>query len=313
MASGLSDNFYLNAPKPIDRRGQFDTIEDMKNYKEFYIDDGRISYCKEDEKLYQFKSSNSVDEITGRWRELSAGGGDSSPYSGLPLTTETLGGVKEKSDINGLTVQEVVKNMLITYQPPEVKFDIAPKTLLYEYNDAIRSLQYTINVTKISKPVTSLTIKHNGEIIHTFLDDEKEGIFYFTDQNHVLRNTTEITVEASDGTLSGVASKTIVFAHRYYCGYANANQTINASFVKTLPNKLIASNNNKWENITCDDKKLVIAYATEYGDLKQICDGNGFNYLSTYEKQVMDIDGVSYNVYIKKSPITLNSYELNFA
>jgi hypothetical protein len=45
----------------------------MKEYPETSIDDGHLSYCVEDGKRYEFKSTNSIDETTGRWREFKSG------------------------------------------------------------------------------------------------------------------------------------------------------------------------------------------------------------------------------------------------
>ena len=40
----------------------------MKAFDENSIDEGHLSYCKEDGKVYQYKHTNAVDATTGRWR-----------------------------------------------------------------------------------------------------------------------------------------------------------------------------------------------------------------------------------------------------
>lgn len=70
MANGLTDNFYLNSPKPIDRRESFATIEDMAKYQERYINNGRLTFCEEDKNYYQFFSDNPIDSTTGKWRKV---------------------------------------------------------------------------------------------------------------------------------------------------------------------------------------------------------------------------------------------------
>ena len=44
----------------------------MKAFPETSIDDGHLSYCAEDGNTYQFKSSNSIDAVTGKWRVFKA-------------------------------------------------------------------------------------------------------------------------------------------------------------------------------------------------------------------------------------------------
>ena len=41
----------------------------MKNFADENLPDGFITYNKEDKKHYEFNSNNSVDSITGKWKE----------------------------------------------------------------------------------------------------------------------------------------------------------------------------------------------------------------------------------------------------
>lgn len=73
MAIKVGDNFSYQGQKPNFDRDSFDTLAIMKAYPETSIDDGHISYCKENGKSYQYKSNNSVDGTTGKWREFETG------------------------------------------------------------------------------------------------------------------------------------------------------------------------------------------------------------------------------------------------
>jgi len=80
MALKIGDNFSYQGKKPNFDRDNFDTLAAMKAYPETSIDEGHISYCKEDGKNYQYKSANSVNATTGKWREFKSG--DSYPAGG---------------------------------------------------------------------------------------------------------------------------------------------------------------------------------------------------------------------------------------
>jgi hypothetical protein len=70
MAIGVPDNFNYGGKKPNFVRDQFETIKAMNEYPADYIDEGHISYCKEDKKHYKWNGSS--------WEELqvpSSGGG----------------------------------------------------------------------------------------------------------------------------------------------------------------------------------------------------------------------------------------------
>lgn len=68
MAIKIGANFAYNGKLPNFERDSFETKAAMKAFDENSIDDGHLSYCKEDGNVYQFKSSNPVDGTTGRWR-----------------------------------------------------------------------------------------------------------------------------------------------------------------------------------------------------------------------------------------------------
>lgn len=74
MAVQYIDNLSYKGKKPNFERDQFKTLAEMKAFSEADIDEGHSSYCLEDGKRYTFKSSNSVDSITGRWRVENNGG-----------------------------------------------------------------------------------------------------------------------------------------------------------------------------------------------------------------------------------------------
>lgn len=72
MAIKIGSNFTFQGEQPNFERDRFTTKAAMKAFPETSIDDGHLSYCVEDGNTYQFKSSNSVDTITGKWRVFKA-------------------------------------------------------------------------------------------------------------------------------------------------------------------------------------------------------------------------------------------------
>lgn len=68
MSINIGDNFKYLGKHFLDARQSFATIEEMKQCER--VPDGFITYCKEDEKRYEFKSSNTINELTGKWTEF---------------------------------------------------------------------------------------------------------------------------------------------------------------------------------------------------------------------------------------------------
>ena len=72
MAIKIGSNFTFQGKQPNFERDRFATKAAMKAFPETSIDDGHLSYCSEDGNTYQFKSSNTVDAVTGKWRIFKA-------------------------------------------------------------------------------------------------------------------------------------------------------------------------------------------------------------------------------------------------
>ena len=68
MAIKIGANFAYNGKLPNFERDKFETKAAMKAFDENNIDEGHLSYCEEDGNIYQYKSANTVDATTGKWR-----------------------------------------------------------------------------------------------------------------------------------------------------------------------------------------------------------------------------------------------------
>lgn len=98
MAIKIGSNFTFQGEQPNFERDRFVTKAAMKAFPETSIDDGHLSYCAEDGNTYQFKSSNSVDTVTGKWRVFKADV-DLSAYA----TKNSVDvGLTKKVDIRGI-------------------------------------------------------------------------------------------------------------------------------------------------------------------------------------------------------------------
>lgn len=105
MALTLGDNFSYQGAKPLDARLTYSTLAAMKAVADATMYEGCLAYCTATGKTYQWKSTNTVDETLGKWREFESGGsGGTSDYNDLDnlpkinnvevkgnLTTEDLG------------------------------------------------------------------------------------------------------------------------------------------------------------------------------------------------------------------------------
>lgn len=87
MALTLGDNFSYQGAKPLDARLIYSTVASMKAVADSTMYDGCLAYCTATSKTYQWKSTNAVDETTGKWREFTSGG-DTIQVDTLPTAGE---------------------------------------------------------------------------------------------------------------------------------------------------------------------------------------------------------------------------------
>ena len=70
MSIKQNQGFLLQSPVPTVLRDAVDTIVDLKNINDNYYPDNYIILCNEDNTVYLYTKSNSIDAITGKCRKL---------------------------------------------------------------------------------------------------------------------------------------------------------------------------------------------------------------------------------------------------
>lgn len=87
MGISVADNFSYLGGKPLDGRIQYATLAAMKAMADATLYEGCEAYCIETDKYYKWKSSNTVDASTGKWREIEGGGQTYNDFTGATAST----------------------------------------------------------------------------------------------------------------------------------------------------------------------------------------------------------------------------------
>ena len=69
----ITDGFEYNGKKQNFKRDSYATLAEMKAVAESKIPNIFHAMCEETGKLYIFNVNNDVDEVLGKWREISGG------------------------------------------------------------------------------------------------------------------------------------------------------------------------------------------------------------------------------------------------
>lgn len=242
------------------------------------------------------------------------GGGSSDKFTRDDLTAVTVGGLNSGSSVKDKTTMEVLESILFPYQKPTVSFAISPSTTIYESGTTVSSIIFTINVTKKSNDIQSIKVYDGSTLLTTITSGVANGgTFTYTYSCNITSNTT-LKVEVSDGTSTTSATKNITFANKSYYGFVADGTIVNETVIKALQNNVLKTSKAlNYTGINCTDSKIVYAYPQNQGLLSAILDGNGFDYIDSYDCTNITVNGVNYNVYVMIDPTTLDGFTQKFA
>ena len=174
----------------------------------------------------------------------------------------------------------------------------------------------SIDKTLVQKGTTAtanITIKaYQGDDI-TQVDtiiingNEYHGNIPYTTQVTTTTNTTyNVRVEKENKSASGSVS--IRFVNLSYSGVVASNFVVNAANVKALTSSL-QGGRSRTLTFNLNNQKTCIAYPKEFGAAASIKDGNNFDYLASYIRTEVTIDGEAYYVYLLSSPTTITDFK----
>lgn len=205
MAIKIGSNFTFQGQQPNFERDKFATKAAMKAFPETSIDDGHLSYCAEDGNTYQFKSSNTVDAVTGKWRVFKANV-DLSAYATKDSVAIDLA---KKVDIAApppFYIGPKSKNIkILSINIPKVRYRSVYLCFTIVCRDHItdvivcastNTVQYSFNITKSSFRPVGYKV---AESLYYFFDETNSTIaFYYKATNEDSITAKVTTVGGND-------------------------------------------------------------------------------------------------------------------
>lgn len=306
MAINILDGFSLRAKKFLDARSSFPTLDEMNAWDANSVPEGFITYNEEDKKSYQWDGQ--------KWTEYTAGGGGGGTWTSSDPTAVTVGGLKQGTNLSGKTTQEIIDMMVNPYMPPVIGISINPSSTLYEIGkDA--TVTITANLTKKTKDITGARILKNGTDLKVASSDELTAKT-FSQASVTFNSDTTFSSKVSDadGEVNG-NTITVKFTRKSFYGLIDAGATVDSdTAIEALgSNQLTGSKGLTWNNLTANNQKLAYAYPESFGNLTSIKDQNNFDYISSFIKTTVQRDGVNYNVYILRDPMSITGARVTFA
>ena len=385
MAIKIGTNLAYNGKLPNFERDSFDTKAAMKAFDENSIDEGHLSYCKEDGNIYQYKSANSIDATTGKWRifktdivvDAELNGNSTNPiqnkaafdalqlkadktqlnnyvttatanttyakksditniykfkgtktnYTDLPTTNRVTGdvwnittadaehGIKAGDNVawNGTAWDNLSGTVDLSAYATTSTTD-AMSADIKKLMD--KAFPFTVNVSidkTLAKRGTSQPVKvtitpkigdDNTEVDAIMINGEEHhgAIPYVYSTTATTTTTYNVRVEKENKNARG--SATITFVNPSYDGVVAANFTATEANIKALTETL-RSGKGGTRTFNLNNQKACIAYPKAFGAATGIKDANGFDYLASYTRSELNVNGELYYVYLLTNAVTI--------
>lgn len=220
------------------------------------------------------------------------------------LTVNALGGIAAKTDLDGLTVREVLMKLLFPYVAPVVSVTGTPNGGVFEKGDTQTITNVKVVVTKKSETITKIEVLDGANQLAVQEDEaiEAGGTFNYAVNVPVQSVNKQLTVKVTDASDEIVSKQTasFTFVYPYYYGVIAEDAEINEELVEGLT-KVVEKEGVKSLSYTADNQRLVIAFPKSYGVLTSAIDPNGFENIGAFkatEVSIIGLDGTAQTYYV---------------
>ena len=245
---------------------------------------------------------------------LNVVGGDASITEDITTNIE-VGGIPSGATIaKNTTLTQLAKRMFVKEMAPTTIFTASGSGVKEVGTSVTPTLTLVINSTGTGTPVSIAF--YNGS---TLLDTQEyvagTNSYSYTMESAITSNATVkgvLNYKKSDDTAATVektASYTFVMASYY--GAVTTAPTDKAGIIALTKN--VKNTKAQTATFNLSNQRSCYCYPASFGNLTSVKDGNGFEYLQSYTKTTVEVDGVNYNVYTLTDPVTASGFKQIYA
>ena len=244
---------------------------------------------------------------------LNASGGDAEITENITTNIE-VGGVPSGATIaEGTTLTELAKRMFVKETAPTTTFAASGSGVKEVGTSVTPTL--TLNITSTGTGTPQSIEFYSGS---TLLDTQAyvSGTNSYTFTMDAISDTTTVKgvlnykkSDNTNGTVEKTATYTFVMAS-YYGAVATA-PTDKAGI--TALTKAVKNAKGYTATFNLSNQRSCYCYPASMGNLTSIKDANNFEYLSSYTKTTVAVDGVDYNVYTLTDSVTASGFKQIYA
>ena len=192
-------------------------------------------------------------------------------------STVAIGGLPLGYTSDGISIVELIDNMLHPYKAPSISLSITPSNTLYELGATISSLTLKATITQGSNDITSLVFLKDGSPLPSTSNPT------LTQSN--IRNNVTYSAYVSDN-INRINSNSIniKFINPIYIGSLSE---VNSTNIKAMTKKIVNVGSQSY-TYTINNKKMCISFPSGW-TLRNIIDPNGFDITQSFTKETVNI------------------------
>ena len=241
-------------------------------------------------------------EMEGEFLKVTGGGGDAS-------ITEDIATIAKDT-----TLTQLAKRMFVKEMAPTTTFTASGSGVKEVGTSVIPTLTLVINSTGTGTPV-SIAFYNGSTLLDTQDYVAGTNSYSYTMESAITSNATVkgvLNYKKSDDTAATVektASYTFVMASYY--GAVTTAPTDKAGIVALTKN--VKNTKAQTATFNLSNQRSCYCYPASFGNLTSILDSNNFQYIGSYTKTTVAVDGVDYNVYTLTDPVTASGFKQIYA
>ena len=238
-------------------------------------------------------------------------------------TVNSIGGISAGTDLNNMSVQQVLTKLLFPYVAPNVSASLTytPSGSIFEYGKSVSIQNIIGNVVKKSENIINIKFLDGNEVLQEITVGLDASSYKFIFQTPVVitsnmpNNRFRFSVTDASNKTYYANTSSITFYYPYYMGVIGENDVLTNELITSL-NKKIEGKGTKSNNYTTNNQRMVFAYPKSYGNLSRILDANSFDVTGTFTKNELVITGLDgteqdYYVYVNNAS-TMTNFKMTF-
>ena len=252
-------------------------------------------------------------EMDGDFLKVTGGSGDAEITENITTNIE-VGGVPSGATIaEGTTLTQLAKRMFVKETAPTTTFTASGSGVKEVGTSVTPVLTLVIGSTGTGTP-QSIEFYSGSTLLDTQAYVSGTNSYTFT--MDAISDTTTVKgvlkykkSDNTNGTVEKTATYTFVMASYY--GAVTDAPTDKAGI--TALTKAVKNAKGYTATFNLSNQRSCYCYPASMGDLTSVKDSNNFEYINSYTKTTVAVDGVNYNVYTLTDPVTASGFKQIYA